>query len=803
MYRKTAFTLFFVFAVLIIAEPQTITVIDSESKSPIPDVIIHNQAKTNFIYSNRSGEADISGFSRDEPVCFQHFSYERACFTINDIEDSDNKVILRHKVFAIEEFVISANRWEQNRNEVPNKISVVAEPVIKFQNPQTAADLIGMSDEVFIQKSQMGGGSPMIRGFATNRILIVVDGVRMNNAIYREGNIQNVISLDPNSLESTEIIFGPGASVYGSDALGGVMDFHTMKPVLSAGEKPVFRAGAFTRFSSANKEKTGHLRFNIGGQRAAFLTSVTYTDYNDLRMGSGRYPEYERPEYIKNINGVDSIFSNSDPELQVFSGYSQVNTMNKLRFRISPGIDLTFSNHYSALSDVPRYDRLIQYRSGMLRYGDWYYGPQVWMMNAIQAVFTGSNRLYDELRIIAAMQNYKESRHDRTRGSTTMNEQFEKVKIYSLNLDFEKKTPGEKTLLCYGAEIVTNDIHSVAQTRDIITQAIVPAGSRYPNGENKYRAAAAYGSYKNNLSEKITLNTGIRFNYADLNSIIADNSYYNFPFDRISISNGAITGSIGIVIRPDKNTQINVNGSSGFRSPNLDDAGKVFDSAPGIVVVPNPNLKAEYAWNTEIGISRTFSDIVHFEVTGFFTWLNNAMVRHDFLFNGQDSIIYGGELSKVEAIVNAGHAKVYGLALNAQVNISESIMLRSSVNITEGKEDNDIPLRHASPVFGATHLVYDRMGIKADLYAVYNGPKKFSRMAPSETSKPYLYATDSNGNPWSPGWYTINLKISYDFSKWGTVNGGIENILNYRYRPYSSGIVAPGRNVIIALRLFI
>ena len=157
----------------------------------------------------------------------------------------------------------------------------------------------------------------------------------------------------------------------------------------------------------------------------------------------------------------------------------------------------------------------------------------------------------------------------------------------------------------------------------------------------------------------------------------------------------------------------------------------------------------------------------------------------------------------MEAIVNAGHAKVYGLALNAQVNISESIMLRSSVNITEGKEDNDIPLRHASPVFGATHLVYDRMGIKADLYAVYNGPKKFSRMAPSETSKPYLYATDSNGNPWSPGWYTINLKISYDFSKWGTVNGGIENILNYRYRPYSSGIVAPGRNVIIALRLFI
>ncbi len=803
MFRKIILAVFFIFGVLTTAYTQTITVIDSESNNPIPDVIIHNQAKTNFIYSNRSGKADISAFSRDEPVCFQHFSYERTCLNINDIIGSDNKVILNHKVFAIEEFVISANRWEQNRNEVPNKISVVAGPVIKFQNPQTAADLIGMSDEVFIQKSQMGGGSPMIRGFATNRILIVVDGVRMNNAIYREGNIQNVISLDPNSLESTEIIFGPGASIYGSDALGGVMDFHTLKPVLSTGERPVFRAGAFTRFSSANKEKTGHLRFNIGGQKAAFLSLITYTDYNDLRMGSGRYPEYERPEYVRNINGIDSVFTNPDPELQVFSGYSQVNAMNKLRLRISPGTDLTFSNHYSALSDVPRYDRLIQYRSGMLRYGDWYYGPQVWMMNTIQAIFTGSNRFYDELKIIAAMQNYKESRHDRTRGSATMNEQFEKVKIYSINLDFEKKTAEEKQLFCYGAELVANDISSVAQTRDIITQATNPAGSRYPNGENKYRSASAYGSYKNNLSEKITFNTGIRFNYADLHSTIADNSYYNFPFDKISISNGAVTGSVGIVFRPDKNTQINVNGSTGFRSPNLDDAGKVFDSAPGIVVVPNPNLKPEYAWNAELGISREFSDVAQIEIAGFFTWLNNAMVRHDFLFDGQDSIIYGGELSKVEAVVNAGHAKVYGLAISTRVNISEGFMLRSSINITWGKEDNDVPLRHASPVFGATHLVYDRMGLKADLYAVYNGPKKFSGMAPSEISKPYLYATDSNGNPWSPGWYTLNFKISYDFAKWGTVNGGIENILDYRYRPYSSGIVAPGRNFIISLRVAI
>ena len=780
---------------------QVITVIDEEENTPVPDVIVHNEAKSSFIYSSRSGKADITGFDRNEVICFQHFSYERKCLSLEEIIRSDYKIYLKQKVFAIEEFVVSANRWEQSRSEVPNKITVVPGPVIRFQNPQTAADLISVSDEVFVQKSQLGGGSPMIRGFATNRILIVIDGVRMNNAIYREGNIQNVISLDPNSIESTEIIFGPGASIYGSDALGGVMDFHTKNPFYSSGEKALFRAEAFTRYSSADKEKTGHLDFISGGKKIAFLSSVSWSDFDNLKMGSGKYKDYERPEYIRNINGYDSIFINPDPDVQVYTGYSQINAMNKLRFSLSENIDILFSNHYSELSDVPRYDRLIQYKSGKLRYGAWYYGPQVWMMNNLQVTFNRPTGIYDELRIIAARQDYRESRHDRSRGSLSVNEQFEKVKIYSLNLDFDKKIGEDKQLIYYGFELVTNNIGSTARTRDIISGIAVPAGSRYPNGKNFYSGVSLYAGYKNNLSEKITLNTGIRYNHTSLNSTIADNSYYNFPFEEISISDGAVTGSAGLVIKPDEKTQVNLNGSTGFRSPNLDDAGKVFDSAPGTVVVPNPGLKSEYAWNVELGITRDFSRYLHFEITGFFTWLTDAMVRHDFLFNGEDSIMYGGEMSRVEAVVNAGHARIYGLAMNMLVNITNNLSFRTALNITEGREDNDVPLRHATPVFGASHLIFEKSGIRTDLYAVYNGPKKYAKMAPSEISKPYMYASDDNGNPWSPGWYTLNFKVSYNFTRWGTINTGLENILNYRYRPYSSGIVAPGRNFIISLRV--
>jgi hemoglobin/transferrin/lactoferrin receptor protein len=129
------------------------------------------------------------------------------------------------------------------------------------------------------------------------------------------------------------------------------------------------------------------------------------------------------------------------------------------------------------------------------------------------------------------------------------------------------------------------------------------------------------------------------------------------------------------------------------------------------------------------------------------------------------------------------------------------LFLRSALNITEGTEESGIPLRHAAPFFGSTHLVTEFQRLKADLYAVYNGAKKYEKMAPSEIEKPYLYASDENGNPWSPGWFTLNMKLSYEMMNRVSVTGGIENMLDLRYRPYSSGIVSQGCNFIIALRL--
>src|SRR5688500_14572559 len=156
----------------------------------------------------------------------------------------------------LDEVVFSVNKWEQKTNEVPNKIVKINMNTAKVWNPQTAADLLGQTGTVFIQKSQLGGGSPMIRGFATNRVLLVSDGVRMNNAIYRSGNLQNIISIDALSTQTAEVIFGPGSLVYGSDAIGGVIDFHSLEPGFSTGSKILVKGSALARYSSANNENS-------------------------------------------------------------------------------------------------------------------------------------------------------------------------------------------------------------------------------------------------------------------------------------------------------------------------------------------------------------------------------------------------------------------------------------------------------------------------------------------------------------------------------------------------------------------
>jgi len=799
--QKVIYTLFLFFA-LQLAFGQTVAVLEEGSHTPIPGTTIYNFDQSKIVLTDIDGEASLSIFDTNEVLFLKNFLYESQQLSKSDIIKNDGIVYLKPKVEGLNEIVISASKFEQNKRDIPQTIVSINAEGIAFANPQTSADVLENMGNIYIQKSQMGGGSPMIRGFSTNRLLITVDGVRMNNAIFRSGNLQNVIAIDPFALHHTEVTLGAGSVVYGSDAIGGVMSFYTKKPQLSNSDALAFSANGLTRYASANNEKTGHLDFNLGYKKWAFLSSVSYTDFDDLRMGSHGPDDYLRPEYVAQQNGEDIIVANSNPNVQMPTGYDQINLMQKVRYKPSNTLDFDLGLYYSTTSDFSRYDRLLRYKDDHLRSAEWNYGPQQWFMGNFQLTKLSSrSNLYDKIQTTLAYQNFKESRMDRDFGSSTRYVSEENVDAISFNLDLEKRF-NSKTSLFYGVEYLYNKVGSEAEAQNIDTNATVLDVTRYPDGAT-WQSFAAYASFKYKPNSKFVFQSGLRYNQVwSKANFTANNVFLDLPFNEAKVNTGALTGTAGITWSPSAMIQWKLNASTAFRAPNIDDIGKVFDSEPGSVVVPNKDLKAEYAYGGELGLKLDFNNKVILDLATYYTFLDNALIRRDYELNGETEIVYNGELSTVQAMQNASKAWIYGFEAGLEINFTKDLKLRSQYNVIGGTEDNngiEEPIRHVAPSFGRTHLIWERKKLLFDAFLVYNNELSFNQLSPSEIEKDYLYALDADGNPYSPSWYTLNLRTQYQYSTQLSFTVSLENITDQRYRPYSSGLSAAGRNLILAL----
>ena len=779
---------------------QTLTVKGEESRVPLEFATLYSPEPEAFATTNARGQADISAFAGAKTIEVRLIGYETRSLSYAELEKAGFGLFLRPSSISLDEVVVSATKWEQEARRTPARVTTISAREIALQNPQTAADLLGSSGQVFIQKSQQGGGSPMIRGFATNRLLIAVDGVRMNTAIFRSGNLQNVISLDPFAIGRTEVLFGPGSVVYGSDAIGGVMSFFTLKPHLAVGEEPFVKGSGAARYATANEEVSGHADVSIGWKKWALVSSVSHNRYGDLRMGSHGPEDYLRPEYVQRIEGEDRVLENGDPLAQIPSGYSQTNLMQKVRFQPDEDWSLTYAFHYSATTDYDRYDRLLRYRNGLPRSAEWYYGPQIWMMNHLSISHRAGLSIYDQLHINLAHQFFEESRIDRDFNDTERRRRREQVNAWSANFEFSKSL-GSRHQLLYGLEAVFNDVNSTGTNEDIRTGETGHGPARYP--QSTWESYAAYATYQFQATGQLLLQAGVRHSLFALGAEF-DTTFYTFPFTETGLSDGALTGSLGLVFSPTPEWQLSANVSTGFRAPNVDDVGKVFDSEPGSVVVPNPELAAEYAYNAEVGVARLFGKAVKVDLTGFYTILDDALVRRNFTLNGQDSIVYDGELSQVQAVQNAARATVWGIQAGLEARLPAGFGFSARFNYQNGEEELDdgttSPLRHAAPWFGIARLKYSKGRLRLELNGLFNGEVPYGQMPQEEISKDYLYAADENGNPYAPAWYTLNFRAMCQVANHFSITAGLENITDQRYRPYSSGLAGAGRNLVLAVR---
>ncbi len=727
-----------------------------------------------------------------------------------EVEKGSNKTDSVRNSY-LNEIVISANKIPEQRKTISQQIRVIDPATIRNLNAQSTADLIANSGVVAMQKSQQGGGSPMLRGFEASRVLLVIDGVRMNNAIYRAGHLQNIITIDNSILERAEILFGPSSTIYGSDALGGVVHFYTRNPELPANGSTRVGGNVFFRYGTVNQEKTGHVDITIGGKKLGSLTSFTFSDFGDLKMGEKTNSAYGeqfgvRPQYARRSsdNASDMLADNSDPFEQISSGYRQYDLLQKFRFAPNERINHLLNVQYSNSTDVPRYDRLTDPGGGGvgLRFAEWYYGPQKRLMGSYTFSLSNLGSLADAFSATASYQDIEESRHDRRFNNNNRNDRTENINVWGLTAEFSK-TMGKNSLR-YGIDGQFNSLTSTAHITNIVTKAESPQNTRYPDGDNTMNTFAAFATHTLLLSDELILNDGLRLGGSWLHSTFVDKTFFPFPYDDIDQNNFVWSGNIGLIYSP-SSWRISLLGSTGYRVPNIDDLAKVFESVAGdatttgTLVVPNPDLQPEKTINGDLSITKFLGNKFRIEGVFFATQFYDAIATQPSTLDGQAVVDYDGFPANVVSSQNVGEAMLYGFSASLRGDITSALAITASYNYTHGEVKNEngpnTPLDHIAPAFGKIGVQYNTPKLKTELFSNFSAWKYLSQYSSSGEDNPQ-YATPEG----MPSWYTINLRIAYDITKAFTAQAGIDNLLDLQYRTFASGINAPGKNIFITLR---
>jgi hemoglobin/transferrin/lactoferrin receptor protein len=668
-----------------------------------------------------------------------------------------------------------------------------------------AGDLLLSSGALAVQKSQGGGGSPIIRGFEASRVLLMVDGIRMNNAIYRAGHLQNIVTVDPNVLDGIEVMYGPNSTLYGSDALGGVISMTTKNPTLNKEAKTKWSGNAMSRYATGANEIVGHVDVNVADDKWASLTSITYSSFGDITKGKNGLSEYpgfgERPFYVQRFEiNRDSVVKNPDIHKQVFSGgFQQIDLLQKFLYKPNEHTSHMVNFQLSNSNDVNRYDRLTEVRNGLPRFAEWYYGPQKRIMGAYHFNNENTGGYFQQVKMVASYQNIEESRISRNFNSFNKDYRIEKVDVGGFTADI--KHSDENYELHLGVDVQLNWVKSVAYRQNIATLVTNNnINTRYPDGDNSMHYFAAYFQHVWKISKHFTVNDGLRINTSSLKSTLTANNVLRLPFSDANQSNTAISGNLGLIYHPNNNLRTALLFSTGFRAPNVDDLAKIFESATGTLIVPNNNLSPEQTLNYEWNITYRKSKSFQVEASVWYTNFQNAIATLAFpSYPGGATVVYNGVASTVVANQNANKADVYGFSLGANAAINDFISASGRVSFTKGTlkkfDGTEVPLDHVPPVYGRVGVAAGKGKWNAELFALFTGKKDIADYNPDGEDN-QIYATVDG----MPGWWTLNFRSSFTVYKNMGVNFAIENILDRNYRTFASGTSAVGFNVVVGLR---
>ena len=794
---------------------QELIVKDSQDNSEINNATVYNTQRTISVLSNSEGVLDLSKFNKTDTLVFSHLSYEKLILAKSNFSVEKSILFMDSNTQKLNEIILSVARNKEDKGKISKQVSLITQKDLELNMPQTSADLLLYASGVRVQKSQGGGGSPVIRGFEANRVLLVIDGVRMNNAIYRSGHLQNSITINPNSLERTEIIYGPSSVGYGSDALGGVVHYYTKTPKINNEKK--WNIKGISSFNPRLHNTIQNLDFEHSEKRWASYTNISFSKFGDIVMGSKRNHGFKDwgldNHYLdSNIYNVLEI-KNSNPKTQLNTAYHQYDFMQKFNIMLSESSNMILNFQHSKSSDINRFDKLNETKNGAYKYSVWRYGPQKRTMISSALNFSKKKKLSDKVKLLIAYQNIGESRHFRKFQELSKTNQIEDLNIFSINSDFIKLN-SNRSSLAYGFEYVYNNVNSKAYIKNYTlgtSNELIEDGvdydipTRYPSDEGHYATTAAYYEYRKDLSQKSNMNIGMRYTNTHLRAKWNDQAIINANIYDINSQNSSLTSSIGYVLRSDKNWLFNANFSSGFRSPNIDDIGKIREQK-GVLSVPNAELKPEYAYNTELGFSKSFNRQNVISINAYYTHISKHITRdyfeiiNDTSTEDKSTIIFNSEEVITMANVNKGSAYIYGGTLDLKAHLYSNLLFTGNLTYTEGASvKNAHPLPSISPFFGYFSLKFLFKKSETQLAYRFSNSKNSDKYSiggeDGLEETPEIFQGLDSYFYGMPSWSILKLSSSYKFSDNFKTTLILDNIFDLHYREFASGISAPGRNL--------
>ncbi|MFZ5635762.1 MAG: TonB-dependent receptor plug domain-containing protein [Pseudomonadota bacterium] len=645
---------------------------------------------------------------------------------------------------------VTATKRPESTMDVPAATTIVGGARLRETAPQTPMDALHGEVGTFVQQTTPGQGVVIVRGLKGSEVLHLVDGFRLNNAIFRNSPNQYIALVDGQSLDRIEVVRGPSSTLYGGDAMGGVVQMLTAEPRFSGDEwqwKGRLRAIA----ASADDSLIGRAEFSGGHERMGVSLGVTSQEVNDLRAGDGR----TRP----------------------FSGFTQRSGDFKWRFAPAEGHELMLSLQYSEQPRTPRHDALVP---GFGQTGPenavFFFEPQQRRFAQLRWRIDASNALFDNGELRIGRQMAVDDRRVRDTGSVNEDRERNRDTTVGIAGQFGKDL-GSEHHLSYGFEVYRDVVDSTKTRLNINTGAFSVRQPRFPDGSTMRSWAIYVGD--DWRRGRFDLNAGLRYSRFDIDVPAAGAA------PGASLSPDDLTGNIGLAIELNDSARFVANLGRGFRAPNIFDLG-VFGPRPGNrFSAPNPNLKPEYINSVDAGFKfggETFSG----EVIAFRSSYRDKIT----------SVLTGNTVDGALEVQNRNVTRLdlWGIEAGARYRMpSPDLELYATATFTRGDEDTDtgtMPADRIPPLFGKLGARWQpRASLGVEAYGLY--ATRQDRLSARDLVDPRI---DPDG---TAGWTTLNARVSWQATEGLALSLRAENLGDKHYREHGSGLDEPGRNFIL------